>query len=121
MRPAMRCQLGRLRRSDGTNWNAPSKLNTVALTMCTVTGIGEATNRALFGVISGLLASSVRRNAPARMGMMLSAISPAGTSHWGGPFVLRRPGRLVLGDTGRAAATSVPPGRAAAAWTLTGQ
>jgi hypothetical protein len=49
-------------------------------------GSGAATNRALFGVISGP-ASSVRRNAPARMGIRRREISPTGTSHpgWGLP------------------------------------
>src|ERR1700730_4871312 len=97
MRPAMRCQLDLPRRSDGTNCNAPSRLYTVTLTICTVTGMGEATNLALFVVISGLPISSFRRTAPARTGMRLSAISPTGGSHWVAAFVLRGDGRPVLG------------------------
>lgn len=38
--------------------------------------------------------------------MMLRAISPTGTSHSGGPFVLRRPGRPLLGNVPMLAATS---------------
>src|SRR4051794_135955 len=107
MRPAMRCQLGLPRRSDGTNWNAPSRLYRVTLTMCTVTGIGEATNRALFAVISGAPISSVRRTAPATTGMRLSTISPTVGSHWVAAFGLGWPGRLVLSNAGMLAATSV--------------
>src|ERR1700736_7059071 len=103
----MRCQLDLPRRSDGTNCNAPSRLYNVTLTMCTVTGMGEATNRALFAVISGLPISSFRRTAPARTGMRLSAISPTGGSHWVAEFVLRGAGWLVLGKVGRLAITSV--------------
>src|SRR4030081_2396843 len=82
IRPAMRCQLGLPRRSDGTNCSAPSRLYRVTLTMCTVTGMGEATNRALFAVISG------------------PPISSTGGSHWVAAFVLGRLGRLVLGNEG---------------------
>src|SRR5438552_8962638 len=103
----MRCQLGRPRRSDGTNCSAPSRLYTVTLTMCTVTGMGEATNRALFALISGPPISSVRRTEPAMTGMRLSAISPIGGSHWLAALVLGRPGRLVLGKVGMLAITSV--------------
>src|SRR5438445_405102 len=98
---------GRRRRSDGTNCNAPSRLYRVTLTMCTVTGIGEATNRALFAVISGPPISSVRRTAPARTGTRLSTIRPTGGSHWVAAFVLRGAGRLVLGKAGMPAVTSV--------------
>src|SRR5947209_19571069 len=100
MRPAKRCQLDLPRRSDGTNCSAPSRLYTVTLTMCTVTGMGEATNRALFAVISGPPISSVRRTDPAMTGIRLSAISPIGASDWVAAFVLGRPGRLVLGNAG---------------------
>ena len=102
----MRCQLGLPRRSDGTNCRAPSRLYRVTLTMCTVTGIGEATNRALFAVISGPPISSVRRTAPARTGMRLSTISPTGAATPGCGIRLGRPGRLVPG-TRMLAATSV--------------
>ena len=103
----MRSQLGRPRRSEGTNCSAPSRLYNVTLTMCTVTGMGEAKNRALFAVISGLPISSVRRTAPARTGMRLSAINPTGASHWCGAFAVRKPERLVLGKVGMLAVTSV--------------
>src|SRR6266568_3963974 len=116
MRPAMRCQLGLPRRSDGTNCSAPSRLYTLTLTMWTMTGIGEATNRALFAVISGPPINSVRRTAPARTGMRLSTIRPTGGSHRGAAFVLRGPGRLVLSTVvgwvvGIVVSYSAPAGR----------
>ena len=77
------------------------------LTMCTVTGMGEATKRALFAVISGLPISSLRRNAPARTGMRLSAIRPTGGSHWVAAFVLPGAGRIELRKVGMLAVTSV--------------
>src|SRR5438477_12598214 len=75
--------------------------------MCTVTGKGEATNRALFAVISGLPISSFRRTAPARTGMRLSAISPTGASHWVAALLPRGAERLVLGKVAMLAVTSV--------------
>jgi len=58
--------------------------------------IAEPKNRAFFAVISAPPVSSVRRNAPARTGMRLSTISPAGTSHWCWACVLRGRERLLL-------------------------
>jgi hypothetical protein len=49
--------------------------------MCSTTGSGEAKNRALAGVTSALLASSVKRNVPATPGTKLSRMSEAGIHH----------------------------------------
>src|SRR3979490_911537 len=103
----MRCQLDRPRRSEGTNCSAPRRVYTVTLTMCTVTGTGEATKRALFAVISGLPISSFRRTAPARTGMRLGAFRAGGASHGLAAFVLRGAGRLELRKVGMLAVTSV--------------
>ena len=82
--------------------------------MCTVTGMGEATNLALFEVISGLPSSSVRRAAPAMTGMRLSTISPTGGSHWLAALALCGAGRLLLGNPGMLAATVLSDQLAAA-------
>jgi hypothetical protein len=49
--------------------------------MCKTTGNGEVKNRALSGVISALLASSVKRAIPATPGTKLSRMSEAGIHH----------------------------------------
>lgn len=49
--------------------------------MCSTTGSGEAKNLALAGVISALLASSVKRNIPATAGTKLSRMSEVGIHH----------------------------------------
>jgi hypothetical protein len=69
--------------------------------------MGEATNRALFAVISGPPTSSVRRTDPAMTGIRLSAISPIGGSHWVAGFVPGIPARLVLATVGMLAVISV--------------
>ena len=46
-RPAARCQPGLRRRKAGANWNAPTTAYTLALTICSTTGKGEARKRAL--------------------------------------------------------------------------
>ncbi len=61
----MRCQPGLRRRNPGANWNAPRRAYTKALTICSATGRGAASNRALAGMISALPASWIRRKAPA--------------------------------------------------------
>ena len=76
MSPATRCQ-PRLPRSDGTNWNAPSRQYTVAPTMWAITGIGEAKKRALSAVTVPPV-RSLRRKAPPSTGMRLSRRRPDG-------------------------------------------
>jgi hypothetical protein len=55
-------------------------LKSVAVTMCVITGRGNAEKRSAWGSTSGPPASSVSRSEPEMIGMRLSRMSPVGTS-----------------------------------------
>src|SRR3954468_22830423 len=78
-RPALRCQTRPCCRRRGTNWKAPTSANTMALTMCTTTGQGDASNRGFGGSFAAPPDNSTRRSEPAITGMVTSAIRAAGT------------------------------------------